>query len=408
MTYGLWVLWCIWALGSAGAALHCRKFLRHLRIPRQRWPEYQPDITVIVPIRGVDGDLPECVRSLCTQQCPNYRLIFVFESADDPAAPIVQEHLASHPDCPSETCIAGLAGPTVAQKVHNQLHVLRRLEPDASDDDVWVFADSDAVPGPAWLYELVRPLAKSARGASTGYRWLVPDEQSASPFWSRLTSVINSSIACLYWRTRAVRAWGGSMAMRVGTARRGDLIRRLEGALSDDFTVSSMCRDLRLRIYFVPSCLVATEASYGLGSLVSFGRRQYLATRVYAPGLYTLAVVVMTVWVAGFVSAWGSLVAALATGASGWAPGIAVLVVAASNQARAAYRVRVVRHAFGEEMVRRLGPTLWLDRWVTPVWMTVHWGLMVNAMWGRTVRWRGTRYRLFGAQRVERVEERGG
>ena len=50
-----------------------------------------------------------------------------------------------------------------------------------------------------------------------------PNAAGHSRLWSHLASVINSSVACLAGKDEWTHAWGGSMALRVEIARRGDL-----------------------------------------------------------------------------------------------------------------------------------------------------------------------------------------
>ncbi len=70
------------------------------------------------------------------------------------------------------------------------------------------------------------------------------------------------------------------MAMRVGTARRGHLLARWRGALTDDFRVTHMAETLGMRVHFVPRCMLVTPTSGGFLGLASFVRRQYLIVRI--------------------------------------------------------------------------------------------------------------------------------
>ena len=403
----VWILlWLAWVIEAWLAALNCRKFLRRISRPKPELPPYRPRATVIVPFCGIDTDLPACVRSLCTQEYEDYRVVCVLESPQDPATAVLRRELARFPQCRAEVTFAGPAGPRQGQKVHNQLYVLRRIDPEASDDEVWVFADSDAVPGSSWLANMVQPLAKRLCGVTTGYRWLVPAEPGGGSFWSRLASVCNSSIACFYTRKDLAHVWGGSMALRVGTAREGKLIDRLTGSLTDDYPITTMCRSLRKQVCFVAECLIPTPASYSLTSLINFGHRQYLITRVYAPRLYLAGLCICTLWVAGFFSACIVILcgldgAPLRTG-WWWAVGAAALVFVA-DQWRASARRKIVLHALGNDLLKELKPALRLDRWATPVWMTLHWLIILRSGFGRTMVWRGITFWLRGPQDVKRL-----
>jgi len=409
-----WLLvpWAAWLTCAAVSVIQVRK----LRVAIERWPERLkrrwngplPPATLIVPFKGTGDDLAACVRTLCTQDYPSYRLVCVVESEGDPAYPRLREELARYPQRPSTLDVAGTAGPRQGQKVHNQLHVLRRLEPEARDGEVWAFADSDALPGPGWLRDLVRPLEKPRKNVvATGYRWLVPEPGGG--FWSAAASAVNASVACGYRRDSYSPAWGGAMAVSAAIAREGRLTAYLEGALTDDYQFTRMAHALGGRVYFVPACLSPSPVSFDRQSFWQFARRQYLITRVYAPRLFAGGLGVLLAWWVGCLAGWGALAAALlgtAPAGVGAGAGVTILGVAALHQLRARGRERLVRLAFPPETVARLRPALRLERWGTPLVMAVHLGVMLSACAGRTVRWRGLAYRLRGPQQVERLDEK--
>lgn len=414
MTTALWLLligvWVTCATQAVLSALLVRKFARMFgKSEREKFDRYRPAVAVVVPFKGVDDDLAGNLRGLFSQDYRDYHLVLVVESEDDAAYPILCDAVAAHPDRRAEVLVAGLAPPDEGQKVHNLLAAAALLRERQAGDpvEVWAFADSDAVPGPGWLGSLVGPLVKPANAATSGYRWFVPTDDS---FWSRVASVINSSVACFAARQRFILAWGGSMAVRVQTAEEGGLVDRWRGALSDDYAVTRMAWDLGSRVYFVPHCLVPAPASFTARSLFEFGRRQYLITRVHAPRMYAAAVVMTTHYVvAQLVTAVSVPLLYLRDPSDPiWlAPGGALLASGVADVARAAYRRRVVRIAFGEEVRDRLRGALRLDLHYVPVWMGIHWLIVLSAAVGRTITWRGNRYVMRGPQAIEKLSPRG-
>ncbi len=406
---GLGVIRVIMAVLSV---LQCRKLLgRFKREPAVLATGDLPRAWVIVPFKGLDADLTGCVRSLCTQNHHDYRLLLVVDSPSDPAYAVLQNQIARFPQRSIQLLVAGATQGSQSQKVHNQLYALEQVMGEARDEDVLVFADSDAVPGENWLAEMVFPTADDQTiGMTTGYRWLIP---SADPqtgrvtVWSHLASLINSSVACIYRNRLTSRAWGGAMAVRVSIARAGNLLSRLQGALTDDYQFTQMCRDLKKRVWFVPRCLVATPVHFSMGEFFNFARRQYLITRVYEPGTFTLALLILTGWVVGMAATWTALIWALLQPGPHrpwWFALTMLALVMLANQLRAWYRRQVIRTAFGESTLRQLRVTLWLDQWATWCWMLLHWGLVLGASVGKKMRWRGITYVLHGPQQVQRLE----
>lgn len=400
------LLWIAWLMQAILSAIQVNKLSREvLHERRASFKAYQPSAAVIVPFKGLEPDLSTCVRSLCNQEYKQYRLLFVVESQDDPAYAVIKNEIANYPHRSVKILIAGTAGHDQGQKVHNQLAAIAALD---DRDQVWIFADSDAVPGRSWLSEMVGPLRHESIGMTTGYRWLVPrGAKGHKPTMAaQFGSVINSSIACSYRRNRLSHAWGGAMAIRSSTARKGNLKFRLAGALTDDYQFSALCHDLGKRLYFVPHCLVATSTNFDWPALFSFGRRQYLITRVYAPKLFIAALLCTSLYAVGCLTAWTALVHGMVFNfqSDNWIwPAMVLIHVFLANQVRAYYRRLVVERIFGPNIRDALAPSLKIDQWYTPCWMSLHCLIILLASFGQIITWRGIRYRLLGPQRVQRL-----
>lgn len=416
----LWVVvWMVWLAQAVLSAMQVRKLARQLETKeRQRDDAFRPPVTLIVPFKGVDPDLEQHLQSLFEQDYLDYELVLIVDSVEDPAYALLQREAQRHPARRATILVAGPCGAREGQKIHNQLFAIDHIDTRAADDEddpntpwVWVFADSDAAPGPRWLADMVGPLNRKRIGLTTGYRWLIP--QSPGPgghptVWSHLASIMNSSIACFYKSDGYTRAWGGAMALLAQTARQGRLRDRLAGALCDDYQFSRMIRELRRRVYFVPWCLVTTPINWGLAELDDFAHRQYLLTRVYAPGVFTGAILLTTLYVVGCVSSWAWVIINIVDGCSSWAwawPVGAMAGVFIANQMRVSYRREVIRRALGSSSMARLRHTLRLERWTTSLWMTLHWLLILRSAVGRTMRWRSVTYRLYAPQRVVKIDD---
>ena len=239
-------------------------------------PDFQPFVSVIAPCRGLESGLAENLRPLLEQDYPRYEVLFVFDRADDPAAGLVS-HGFSHI---GRTIIAGPATDS-GQKVHNLRVATAQVDPKS---EVLVFVDTDARPAPDWLSKLVAPLADETLGASTGYRWFIPQKGGIA---SRLRGVWNASIASALGADATKNfCWGGSTAIRRTTFERLNVSDRWRGTVSDDFTITRVLKEAKLPIHFTPNCLVASVGDCGWRELFEFTTRQIKITRVYAPHLW--------------------------------------------------------------------------------------------------------------------------
>ncbi len=243
-------------------------------------------------MRGLDPGLEENLDAYLSLDYADYQVAFVTDRKDDPSFEVAQRASARYPDVPCRVLVAGGAVGR-GQKVHNLLHALAELR---EQDRVLVFGDSDIRPGPSWLRDLVEPLADPQVGASTGFRWHVPVDGGPA---SVLRSVWNAGIASLMTGGRPPFAWGGAMAIRRETFDAAGIRERWQGALSDDYVVTSAVEDLGLTIRFEPRSLSFTYADCSMRELLDWSFRQLAITRVYRPVLWRVGLLLGRVGRAG-------------------------------------------------------------------------------------------------------------
>ena len=240
-------------------------------------PKFQPFVSVIAPGRGLELGLIDNLRPLISQDYPRYEVLFVFDDARDPAIKIVDELSGT---VATRVIIAGPATDS-GQKVHNLRVAVNEVDPQS---EVLVFVDTDARPERNWLRQLVAPLADETLGASTGYRWFIPERGGLS---SRLRGVWNASVASALGSDTAKNfCWGGSTAIRRTTFTGLNVSDRWRGTVSDDFTLTRVLKEAKLPIHFTPNCLVASAGDCDFRELLEFTTRQIKITRVYASHLW--------------------------------------------------------------------------------------------------------------------------
>ena len=275
--YFLAVVSCWFGLQSLLSGIRYAAYVR--RQTGRPLPDFQPFVSVIAPGRGLEPGLIDNLRPLLAQEYPRYEVLFVFDALDDPAIEIVDE-LRTRTVVPARTVIAGPATDS-GQKVHNLRVAVNEIDPKS---EVLVFVDTDARPASDWLRKLVAPLADETLGASTGYRWFIPERGGIA---SHLRSVWNASVAsALGSDTTKNFCWGGSTAIRRTTFTRLSVSDRWRGTVSDDFTVTRILKEAKLPIHFTPNCLVASVGDCGFREVLEFTTRQIKITRVYSAHLW--------------------------------------------------------------------------------------------------------------------------
>lgn len=349
---------------------------------------------VIVPCKGLDLRLAENLRRLFHFDYWPYQLLLVVESEDDPAAALIDRLIAENPQTPARRIVAGVAT-SCGQKVHNLRAAVSSLGPNVA---VIAFVDSDAQPRADWLRRLARGLMKPEVGAVTGYRWFVP-QRATLP--NLLLSSINAAVAALFGPGGHNFVWGGSWAIRRETFERVGLADAWRGTLSDDFVASRVVKSHGLQIRFESGCLAASPLDVDWAQMAEFLRRQYLIGRCY----------VASWWQLGFLGAallqivfWGGL-AALSIGlmaGAWWTPLTASCVSALYllGVGRAWLRQRMARDLLGDRSPEMRAAALF-DIVCAPLAGLVSLASLFASLWGRSVTWRGVRYRMFHGGRIE-------
>jgi ceramide glucosyltransferase len=130
---------------------------------------FQPPISNLKPVRGLDPDAYENFESFCRQDYPNYEILFCVGDTADPALPILQRLVRDFPTCQIRILIG-----SGRQAVNDKVAKLARLVDEASYEH-FVISDSDVRVEANYLSKLIAPLANPKVGAVTCF--YVPTEQ---------------------------------------------------------------------------------------------------------------------------------------------------------------------------------------------------------------------------------------
>ena len=397
-----WYLYVAWAVLAAQLLFvyNAVRNYRYALAKTRRPPRFGHPLraAVVIPCKGIDARFHANIRSFLDLDYENYELFFVVQEESDPAyeelCKIVGQsrHDAHARDV--QILVAGLSD-ACSQKIHNLLYAFEHL---ADETEILAFADSDVCVRPDWLGHLSWPLRRPKCGVATGYRWFVPTRHNLA---SLGLSSINAAVAQLLGNSRFNHAWGGSMAVRAADFRRLGLPELWKHTLSDDLSLSQAVKKDGMIVTFVPMCLAASHESSTWSKLYEFCRRQFLITRVYAP---------MTWWL-GFLSSLGSVLGLWGTAALAgyaWAVGTnhLLLYTAVPILFFIGQLVRVIlRQAMIVRLLREHAPSVKpaivadvLGFWFWSVLQLIY---IVSSAFGRTIRWRGIRYRLVSPTQTE-------
>jgi len=354
---------------------------------------YRPRTVLIVPCKGLDPDFQKNITSFFNQEYENYLLWFVVAEESDPAYSKLCElknQLSQSTKAQDVRVLVAGQGQSCSQKVHNLFYCYKRI---SGDIEVLAFADSDACVRSDWLSHIVYPLRQAKNGAASGYRWFVPKKNNLA---SLALSAINAKIAQLLGNSRFNQAWGGSMAIRVDVFRRVGLDKIWPRASSDDLSLSYAVKKAGLKVTFVPACLVASYESTTWKKLFEFGRRQFLITRVSAPGTWWFGLCSSLYSVLGLWAGAGLALYAAETSEKNLSLFAAVPILFFTGQmSRAILRQKMISKLLKKDWPKMKAACA-ADILFFWVWSLLLLFFIISSAFGRTITWRGIRYKLLG------------
>lgn len=369
---------------------------------------YHPCTLLTIPCKGIDSAFERNIKSLFELDYQDYYLHFIVEDITDPAYELLcqlkDKLTSSSRSLDVRILVAGHAD-TCSQKIHNLLYSCSNAPEGV---EVFAFADSDACLRPDWLSHLVYPLRQSSkgnirRGASTGYRWFVPQKNDLP---SLVLSAINAKIAQMLGSSVFIKAWGGSMAIRKEIFYSIGLDKIWENALSDDLCLSRAVKKAGMKVVFVPACLVASYEKTTWPALFEFVRRQFLITRVTMPGTWWFGLFSSVYSLLGLWAGAALALCAASTNRSNMKLYVAVPVLFFLGQfIRALLRQRMIVKLLPHEAQNLKAASL-TDIFGNCLWSWLLFFCILSSAFGRTITWRGIRYRLTGPTEMKIISPR--
>jgi hypothetical protein len=358
-----------------------------------------PLAAVILCVRGADPSLAACVKGLVRQDYPSFQVFIVLDSAGDPAVAMLHDVLGKNPPPNVKMLVLESPQSTCSLKVSALMQAVGELEESIQ---AIALIDADVVPHRHWLRELMQPFADPSIGASTGFRWHVPNGRTN---WWTLVRCVWNAVACTQMAALKI-PWGGSMALRASLCRSADMLSCWSRSFGEDTSCHRVLRSQGYRLACVPALTMVNRESIGSKGCFTFIRRQLVSARlghenwptVLAIGLGTPAAVLATAVCAAAALTNGEweLALGLASALAIYSFAMALCLGGADRQ------INRLLQARGEPRYPFTGRSL-----VTaPFTAAFYVACLISAAFVRRVEWRGITYVVEGANYLRMVHYR--
>jgi ceramide glucosyltransferase len=248
----------------------------------KRWP-LAPPVTVLQPLCGAEPGLYENLRSLCTQDYPEFQIVYGVRDAGDPALAVVERLRREFPSRQIDLVVNPQTHGNNF-KVSNLVNMLA-----CARYDLLTMIDSDVSVGADYLATVTAPLANRDVGAVTCVYRAVPTAR----IWSRLGAMYIND----WYMPSVLLAWlfgfrgylsGQTICVRRDTLEAIGGLRAIANHLADDFRLGELVRSLGLRVVLSPYRLRAGHDEPDAGSLVRHEMRWMQTIRVLRPRSFRL------------------------------------------------------------------------------------------------------------------------
>jgi ceramide glucosyltransferase len=368
------------ALAYAAITLFCGRSFFGKPAPL---PDFTPPVSILKPVKGVDGDSFENFSSFCRQDYPQFQIVFAAASPEDPVIPVIERVMAAFPEVDIALVVDG-AIHGANYKVCNLMHAHAKAK-----HPLLIVCDSDIKVAESYLRQVCAPFADPEVGLVTSlYRTSgVQGVGCAIEALGFSCEMVPNVMAALKLEGLSF-ALGASMALRQSALEKIGGFEALVDYLADDYQLGNMIHRagyrLELSPFFVESTMRGSESvSEVLVRQLRWGRTM----RVSRPGGYLASGITLPFP--------GALLALLVSGFS-WAGAAAAALL---YLVRAAVSLTYSRGYVKDRLLPR-----WL--WLLPVRDALSFGVWALSLTGNRVLWRGHLFRLYkGGKIVELATE---
>jgi len=223
----------LWLVFLPALGYQCLAIVASLRqiLRKKLSREFQPGVSVLKPVRGIDPDMVAVLRSQVVQNYPSFELLFGVHDEDDAALPAIRKLQAEFPATSIHVLVGHESG------LNGKVGILKGLARHARYP-VWIVNDSDIRVTPGYLSEVVAPLEDPKVGVVTClYR---PRPHSLPAVWEALGIATDFMPSTLVAPLVGVREFGlgSTLAFRAQDLQQAGGFAALEDYLADDYQLA--------------------------------------------------------------------------------------------------------------------------------------------------------------------------
>jgi ceramide glucosyltransferase len=329
---------------------------------------FQPPVSILKPVHGIDFASYENYASFCTQDYPEYEILFAVNEESDPAVAVVTRLIADYPQR-HITLLIGAEHLGANQKVNN----LARLTREARHE-ILALTDGDVRVGPQYLRNVVAPLQDGHVGAVTSfYRGIAQSNLYAELEAVGASSDFFAGVLMAAWTEGVKFALGASIATTKIWMQKIGGFESIAAFLADDYEIGRRVTQSGGRVVLSHETV---STMYPAQTLLSFWQHQLRwarTVRLCRPASYAALL---------FTQGLPWVIAAALLAPTRWLS-VSYLLVCLLLRLATAWFVGV--SVVGDEVLRR-------RLWLVPLWDAIHFVVWAASFASNHVVWGNVEY----------------
>jgi len=231
MVFAISIISCLYVI-------FCMRRIPAFLSRRPKSTGFQPPVTILKPLCGMDHELYHNLRSFCEQDYPDYQIIFGVRHVDDAAVDIVKRIMSEFPGLDASLVVDG--------RIHGaNLKISNLVNMQAvAKHDILVMADSDMRVGSDYLSAIIAPFKDGSTGAVTCLYRATPAATLASRFGAmHINADFLPSVLVATAVSNVHFCFGATMAVRRVALDAIGGLRSLVDVLADDYQLGQRVSD---------------------------------------------------------------------------------------------------------------------------------------------------------------------
>ena len=207
-------------------------FSRRAKAPTPATPTFEPPVSILKPVHGVDFGSYENYASFCQQDYPEYEILFAVNNKSDRAIAVITQLIADYPQKHINLLI-GAEFFGANQKVNNLVRLTREAK-----HEVLALSDGDVRVSPNYLRNVVAPLRDENVGAVTSfYRSIAQNDLYAELEAVGTASDFFAGVLMAAWTEGVKFTLGASVATTKSWIRKIGGFEAIAPFLADDYEI---------------------------------------------------------------------------------------------------------------------------------------------------------------------------